>query len=182
MIAKGLDLPLVTLVGVISADVGLGLPDYRATERTFQVLTQVAGRAGRGLLGGRVILQTYAPEHYVIQAAAQHDYGAFYARELRYRKDLGYPPFRRVMRLVYRHADAARAEAEANALAKALHEQIRAEKLAATDLVGPAPCFFGKINGESRWQIIVRSPDPAVLARSRALKGWFVDVDPVGTL
>lgn len=182
MIAKGLDLPLVTLVGVISADVGLGLPDYRATERTFQVLTQVAGRAGRGLLGGRVVLQTYAPEHYIVQAASHHDYAAFYARELRYRKDLGYPPFRRVMRLVFRHADAARAEAEANALAKELREQIRSEKLAATDLVGPAPCFFGKINGESRWQIIVRSPDPAVLARGRTLKGWFVDVDPVGTL
>jgi primosomal protein N' (replication factor Y) len=182
MIAKGLDLPLVTLVGVISADVGLGLPDYRATERTFQVLTQVAGRAGRGLLGGRVVLQTYSPEHYIIQAAAQHDYAAFYARELRYRKELGYPPFRRVMRLVFRHADPARAEAEANALAQELQQQIRAEKLPATDLVGPAPCFFGKINGESRWQIIVRSPDPAALAQGRALKGWFVDVDPVGTL
>jgi primosomal protein N' (replication factor Y) len=86
------------------------------------------------------------------------------------------------MRLVFRHADAARAEAEANTLAQALREQIRTEKLAATDLVGPAPCFFGKINGEARWQIIIRSPDPSVLARGRALKGWFVDVDPVGTL
>jgi primosomal protein N' (replication factor Y) len=182
MIAKGLDLPLVTLVGVISADVGLGLPDYRATERTFQVLTQVAGRAGRGLLGGRVVLQTYSPEHYIIQAAARHDYAAFYARELRYRKDLGYPPFRRVMRLVYTHSDNARAETEGAALAKEFQEHIKANKLAGTDLVGPAPCFFGKINGQNRWQIIVRSPDPALLARGRDLKGWNVDVDPVGTL
>ncbi len=182
MIAKGLDLPLVTLVGVISADVGLGLPDYRATERTFQVLTQVAGRAGRGLLGGRVVLQTYSPEHYIIQAAARHDYAAFYARELRYRKELGYPPFRRVMRLVFSHAQTEHAEAQANALAKELQQQIRAEKLAGADLVGPAPCFFGKINGEHRWQIIVRSPDPALLVRGRTLKGWVVDVDPVGTL
>lgn len=182
MIAKGLDLPLVTLVGVISADVGLGLPDYRATERTFQVLTQVAGRAGRGLLGGRVVLQTYSPEHYIVQAAARHDYGAFYARELRYRKDLGYPPFRRVMRLVFRHADNAHAETQGLALAKEFQQQIKAEKLAGTDLVGPAPCFFGKVNGENRWQIIVRGPDPARLARGKDLKGWDVDVDPVGTL
>ena len=98
MLAKGLDLPLVTLVGVISADVGLGLPDYRAAERTFQVLTQVAGRAGRGLLGGRVVLQTYNPDHYAIRAASTHNYAEFFARELRYRKELGYPPFRRVMR------------------------------------------------------------------------------------
>src|SRR5207247_7392879 len=116
MIAKGLDLPLVTLVGVISAEVGLGLPDYRAAERTFQVLTQVAGRAGRGLLGGRVVLQTYNPEHYAIHAAASHNYAEFFARELRYRKDLGYPPFRRVLRMVYWHLANARAEAEASAV------------------------------------------------------------------
>ena len=115
MIAKGLDLPLVTLVGVISADVGLALPDYRAAERTFQVLTQVAGRAGRGLLGGRVVLQTYNPEHYAIRAASTHNYREFFARELRYRKELGYPPFRRVMRMVYKHIDSGQAEAEARA-------------------------------------------------------------------
>jgi primosomal protein N' (replication factor Y) len=86
------------------------------------------------------------------------------------------------MRLVYRHTDNARAETEANALAKEFQQQIKTEKLAGTDLVGPAPCFFGKINGENRWQIIVRSPDPALLARGRDLKGWNVDVDPVGTL
>jgi len=182
MIAKGLDLPLVTLVGVISADVGLGLPDYRAGERTFQVLTQVAGRAGRGLLGGRVILQTYNPDHYAIHAAASHNYAEFFARELRYRKDLGYPPFRRVLRMVYRHPDNARAEAEARAVLAQLEARVKADHLAATDLVGPAPCFFGKINGENRWQIIVRSPDPAALLRGLTFKGWHVDVDPVSTL
>ncbi len=182
MIAKGLDLPLVTLVGVIAADVGLGLPDYRAAERTFQVLTQVAGRAGRSLLGGRVILQTYAPDHYAIQAAAKHDYAEFIAREMRYRKDLGYPPFRRLMRMVYRHFDNDRAEAEANVVARQLLARIKDEKVAATDLVGPAPCFFGKIAGEYRWQIVVRGPDPAVLARGKVFKGWYVDVDPMSTL
>ena len=182
MIAKGLDLPLVTLVGVISADVGLGLPDYRAAERTFQVLTQVAGRAGRGLLGGRVVLQTYNPEHYAIKAASTHNYAEFFARELRYRKELGYPPFRRVLRLVYRHADNLRAETEARAVLAQLQERIKTGHLAGTDLVGPAPCFFGKINGENRWQIIVRSPDPAALLRGLTFKGWQVDVDPVSTL
>ena len=182
MIAKGLDLPLVTLVGVIAADVGLGLPDYRTAERTFQVLTQVAGRAGRGLLGGRVILQTYTPDHYAIQAAAKHDYAEFFAREMRYRKDLGYPPFRRLMRMVYRHPDNERAEAEANIVARQLLARIKDEKVAATDLAGPAPCFFGKIAGEYRWQIVARGPDPAALARGKVFKGWYIDVDPMSTL
>ena len=111
MIAKGLDLPLVTLVGVVLADVGLSLPDLRSAERTFQVLTQVAGRAGRSPLGGQVILQTFLPEHYVIQAASRHDYQAFYQQELEYRRQLHYPPFSRLVRLEYRHRDPERAEA-----------------------------------------------------------------------
>jgi primosomal protein N' (replication factor Y) len=182
MIAKGLDLPLVTLVGVISADVGLGMPDYRAAERTFQLLTQVAGRAGRGLLGGRVILQTYLPEHHILQAAARHDYAEFYGRELRHRKDLGYPPFRRMARLVYRHSDNAHAEATAGTIFRQLQIRLKELKSSATDLVGPTPCFFGKIAGDYRWQILVRSPDPAALLRGMALKGWLVDVDPMSTL
>ncbi|HEX7592633.1 MAG TPA: primosomal protein N', partial [Anaerolineae bacterium] len=96
MIAKGLDLPLVTLVGVISADTALNLPDFRAGERTFQLLTQVAGRAGRSILGGKVIVQTYNPEHYAIVAASTHDYGAFYAREIAFRREQNYPPFSRL--------------------------------------------------------------------------------------
>ncbi len=105
MLAKGLDLPFVTLVGAILADVGLSLPDYRAGERTFQVLTQVAGRAGRSPLGGQVILQTFQPESYVIQAAAKHAYGQFYEQELDYRRKLGYPPFTNMVRLEFRHHD-----------------------------------------------------------------------------
>jgi len=182
MIAKGLDLPLVTLVGVISADVGLGLPDYRAAERTFQILTQVAGRAGRSLLGGRVILQTYHPDHYVIQAASKHDYDQFFTREMRYRKELGYPPFRRLMRLIYQHPQPERAETEANILAQQLRARLREAKLPATDLAGPAPCFFQKIAGEYRWQIVVRGPDPAQVLRGLTLKGWTIDVDPMSTL
>ncbi len=183
MIAKGLDLPLVTLVGVISADVGLGLPDYRASERNFQLLTQVAGRAGRSLLGGQVIMQTFQPEHYAIQAASEHDYAGFYAREIAYRKDLGYPPFRRLVRLLYRHAQAERAEAEAGVVAEQLRLRIKDQKLVGAELAGPAPAFFGRIANEYRWQILVRAPDPTALVRGLPLnKGWIVDVDPLTAL
>jgi primosomal protein N' (replication factor Y) (superfamily II helicase) len=130
MLAKGLDLPLVTLVGVVLADVGLNLPDYRAGERTFQVLTQVAGRAGRSPLGGQVILQTFQPENYVIQAAAQHDYAAFYQKELDYRRRLKYPPFSRLVRLEYRDPDPRQAERAAQEMARQLRAWIQAEQRA----------------------------------------------------
>ena len=119
MIAKGLDLPLVTVVGVVSADTALNLPDFRSSERTFQLLAQVAGRAGRGLLGGRVVLQTYHPDHYAVVAAAAHDYAGFAARELAFRREQGYPPYRRLAKLVYEDASPNRAQAEAQALAAA---------------------------------------------------------------
>ncbi len=118
MIAKGLDLPLVTLVGVIAADVGLYLPDFRSGERTFQLLTQVAGRAGRSRRGGRVVIQTYSPEHYVIQAAAEHHYTAFYRREMEYRRELGYPPLQRMARLIYWDKDAEKAESMAGQMGR----------------------------------------------------------------
>ena len=117
MLAKGLDLPRVTLVGMVLADVGLYLPDPFAAERVFQVLTQVAGRAGRTARGGHAILQTFDPEHYVIQAAAAHDVNGFYQQEVAQRRRLGYPPFAGLMRLEIRHYDAAQAEKAANALA-----------------------------------------------------------------
>lgn len=182
MIAKGLDVPLVTLVGVVSADVGLNLPDYRAAERAFHTLTQVAGRAGRGALGGRAIFQTFMPEHYVIQAAARHDYAGFYQQELAYRKTLGYPPFKRLMRLVFRHADPARAEHEASVVAAQLRADIKRQPHPDTEVIGPAPCFFGKVAGSYRWQVLVRGPDPAAVVRGKPLKGWLVDVDALSTL
>jgi primosomal protein N' (replication factor Y) len=182
MLAKGLDLPLVTLVGIVLADVGLNLPDPFAAERTFDVLTQVAGRAGRSSLGGRVVLQTFQPEHYVIQAAAGHDYTAFYARELDERRKLGYPPFSRLVRLEYRHFDAMKVEAEARRVAERLSADIKTDKRIETDLIGPVPCFFTKLNGLYRWQIILRGPDPASLLRGKPLANWRVEVDPVSLL
>jgi len=173
MLAKGLDLPLVTLVGMVLADVGLSLPDPFSAERVFQVLTQVAGRAGRSVRGGRVILQTFQPEHPIIQAASGHDYAGFYQQELAGRRTLGYPPFGRLVRLECRNRENARAEAEAR------HQ---------TTLVGPVPCFFSKLRGEYRWQIILRGPNPIEILQGqrfdppRGLSGWRVEVDPISLL
>ena len=181
MIAKGLDLPLVTLVGVVSADTGIHLPDFRAAERTFQVLTQVAGRAGRGLLGGRVILQTYHPNHPAILAASRHDYEAFYRQELEQRRQLGYPPFHRLTRLVYRHPDAGRAEREAERLGRLVRRAL-ADHGDLSDLIGPAPCFFEQMRGDFRWQLVLRAADPRPLIPTELPQGWAIDVDPVTLL
>jgi primosomal protein N' (replication factor Y) len=181
MVAKGLDLPLVTLVGVVSADTGLHLPDFRAAERTFQVLTQVAGRAGRGLLGGRVILQTYHPEHYAIEAASQHDYQQFYQKELEARRQLDYPPFTRMARLIFRHSSFEQAQQSAETLAEELRPSLMAAGLL-DHMIGPVPCFFEKERGEYRWQIILRGPDPGRFLPAELPAGWAVDVDPVTLL
>jgi primosomal protein N' (replication factor Y) len=182
MLAKGLDLPLVTLVGVVLADVGLNLPDYHAAERTFQVLTQVAGRAGRSPLGGEVILQTYQPEHYVIQAAADHDFFAFYQQELENRRKIGYPPFNQLVRLEYRHSSSAQAEKAAQDLAKEIHRWLASENRKATQVIGPVPPFFARLKGSYRWQIILRGPDPLSLLRGRQLRDWKVEVNPTNLL
>jgi primosomal protein N' (replication factor Y) len=182
MVAKGLDLPLVTLVGVVSADVGLNLPDFRAAERVFQTLTQVAGRAGRSALGGRVIVQSYQPEHYAIQAASQHDYLGFYDKETSQRRKLGYPPFARLVRLTYHHPKAANAEAAARAVAEQLQARLKQLDATATVLIGPAPCFFERVAGEYRWQIVLRGPRPAEVVKGLPLKDWQVEIDPMSLL
>lgn len=182
MLAKGLDLPLVTLVGVVLADVGLNMPDFSAAERSFQVLTQVAGRAGRSPLGGQVILQTFHPDHYVIQAAEQHSYRDFYKRELEYRRQLGYPPFTRLVRLEYRHSDPFRAESAAKSLASQISDWINDEGYRSTEIVGPVPCYYARLGGMYRWQIILRGPDPASLLRYRQINDWRIEVDPTSLL
>ena len=182
MLAKGLDLPLVTLVGVVLADVGLNLPDFHAAERTFQLLTQVSGRAGRSPLGGQVILQTYQPEHYVIQTAAEHDFQSFYKQELEKRRQIGYPPFNQLVRLEFRHSNPEQAEKNARDLASKIHEWLRAEARSATHVIGPVPPFFARLKGEYRWQIILRGPDPRSLLRGRQLRDWRVEVNPPNLL
>jgi primosomal protein N' (replication factor Y) (superfamily II helicase) len=182
MLAKGLDLPLVTLVGVILADVSLQLPDYIAGERTFQLLTQVAGRAGRSPLGGKVILQTFQPDHYAIRAAAHHDYAAFYRQELEYRQKLRYPPYMRLARLELRCTAAAKAEADAQAMAKQVETWIKNGDHRSTEIIGPVPCFFGRQNNLFRWQIVLRGPNPAEVLRGRPLGDWRLEIDPVSLL
>lgn len=182
MLAKGLDLPLVTLVGVVLADVGLQLPDYNAGERTFQLLTQVAGRAGRSLLGGRVILQTFQPEHYAIRAAAAHDYTGFYKQELEYRRRLRYPPYAHLARLEIRDANPEKAEAAAKGLAQQIEQWIEAGSHRGTEMIGPVPCFYGKQNTLYRWQIVLRGPDPAAILRGKTIENWRIEVDPVSLL
>ncbi len=183
MITKGLDLPLVTVVGVISADTALNLPDFRSSERTFQLLAQVAGRAGRGLLGGRVVIQTYHPDHYAIVAASRHDYEAFAERELAFRREQGYPPYIRLAKLIYEDTNYSRAQARAKDLSSTLRDALAHDGLPATHLLGPAPPFFARLRGRYRWQILLRHPDPpAFFADIHIPDGWHVEVDPVSVL
>jgi primosomal protein N' (replication factor Y) len=182
MIAKGLDLPLVTLVGAVLADVGLNFPDYRAGERTFQLLTQVAGRVARSALGGKAIFQTFQPEHYAIQCAARHDFHAFYKIELDYRQRMDYPPFNHLVRMEYRHSKAESAEAASGQMAGLLGRWIDEGKYSSTELIGPAPCYFEKWNGLYRWQILLKGPNPAQVLRGRNLADWRVEVDPLNVL
>ena len=186
MLAKGLDLPLVTLVGVVLADVGLYLPDPFAGERVFQVLTQVAGRAGRSERGGKVVLQTFDPANQVIQSAARHDANGYYQYELEQRKRLGYPPFSRLVRLEYRHPDASMARSEAQKLAGRLGKLLASGNWKQTTMIGPVPSFFSRIGGYYRWQIILRGPSPVLVLRedpfARWLVDWRVEVDPISLL
>ncbi|MBI2912924.1 MAG: primosomal protein N' [Chloroflexi bacterium] len=183
MIAKGLDMPLVTLVGIVSADIALHFPDFRAGERTFQLLEQVAGRAGRGPRGGRVVIQTYTPHHYAVEAAAAHDYHALYRREIEFRRRLGYPPFGRLVRLLYAHTGAAYAQEQAAMMADHLKKERDRLGLPNLDVLGPAPAFVPRLRGRWRWQLVLRGDDPAALLRDLPLpRGWTVDVDPVSLL
>ena len=185
MIAKGLDLPLVTLVGVIAAHTGLFLPDFRSGERTFQLLTQVAGRAGRSARGGRVVIQSYQPEHHAIQAAAQHDYEAFYRREITFRRQHAYPPLQRLARMVLWHQNAEKAKQESVRMAAVLRQHVANLGIEASyvDVLGPAPAFFERVRGYYRWQILVRAPDPSMILRGLDFPfGWRVDIDPASVL
>jgi primosomal protein N' (replication factor Y) len=183
MIAKGLDLPRVTLVGVISADTSLFLPDFRAAERTLQLLMQVAGRAGRSALGGRVIIQTYHPDLAVVRAAAEHNYADFYKSELNSRLAGAYPPFKRLARLVFVGSGSEQAQREAERLAHFLKLHFARLGEPGVSIVGPAPCFYPRLGGDYRWHIILRADQPEALLRPLTFPlGWRVDVDPVDLL
>ena len=181
MIAKGLDLPQVTLAGVINADTGLNFPDFRSGERTFQLLCQVAGRAGRGVKAGKVIIQTYSPDNYVIEAAASHDYFEFYSKEIDYRRRYGYPPFSQLVRLVYSHADEPTCRREAEQLYRLILETKSSKHMADFSIIGPVPTFAFRARGKYRWQLFLRGSDSSRVLSELALpRGWTIDVDPVG--
>jgi primosomal protein N' (replication factor Y) len=190
MIAKGHDIHNVTLVGVISADTALGLPDFRAAERTFQLLTQVAGRAGRGELPGRVILQTYYPEHYAIQCAAAQDYQAFYQKELRFRRVMHYPPFTAMAALLVRST---KLEA-ALKMSGQISQRIAAHNWPGVRVLGPAAAPLLKIKKEYRYQFLIKAQRhntlQALLQEVRACAreedfpptALVVDVDPLSLM
>jgi primosomal protein N' (replication factor Y) len=185
MVTKGHDFPRVTLVGVLVADASLNFPDFRAAERTAQLLVQVAGRSGRADRPGRVVVQTFHPEHPALVAAASHDYAAFAQEELVERQALGYPPYLRVILLRLEHADPARVNADAKALAEAIR---RAGTEA--ELLGPAPCALARLRGDYRVMILLKCKKPQVtkIGLQRALVEWrgeaklTIDVDPVSML
>ena len=180
MIAKGLDLPNVTMVGVVNADIGLHAPDFRSSEQAFQLLCQVAGRAGRGYAPGRVIMQTYEPENQAIQAAAQQDYRQFYLQETQFRQRMGYPPFARMARLVCSRPSRREAETASEQMGRTLRAEIRRRGIMGTRIIGPAPAPWERLRGRYRWQITILASDPSELLETVALPvGWTVNIDPM---
>ena len=187
MVAKGFDFPHVTLVGIITADTALNLPDFRAAERTFQLLTQVAGRAGRGETPGEVILQTFAPEHYAIRAAAEHDYVRFYTEEIQAREELSYPPFASLARFVSADSQEETARGKIHAIREALAGPTAA---AGIELLGPTAAPLARLNGKYRWHLLLKSREDAplqsllteILPRLRRVAGWTLDVDPLSLM
>jgi len=191
MIAKGHDFPGVTLVGVVSADASLNLPDFRSSERTFQLVTQVTGRAGRGDKPGRVLVQTLAPEHYALTHAVRHDYEGFYAEEVAFREDVGYPPFAHLASLTVSGIVAAQAENSAQEAASLLR-RIKGDCRLRVEILGPVTAPLGKVRGRFRWQILLKGRERSELHRMLfhfrsgyshpAAVRLIVDVDPVEML
>ena len=183
LVAKGLDVPNVALVGVVLADVGLYLPDFRSGERAFSLLCQVAGRAGRGASPGRVLVQTYTPDHYAIIAAAAQDYSAMFQREVQFRYQLGNPPFNQMVHLVYQDVNATVCQRQAVATARQLRQRAFAQGLTDVEVIGPAPGMPSRLRGRYRWHLILRGRNlHQFLEGSSIPKGSTMDVDPVHVL
>ncbi|MDA0677553.1 MAG: primosomal protein N', partial [Chloroflexi bacterium] len=180
MVAKGLDIPAVTLVGAVAADIGLAVPDFLAAERAFQVLAQVAGRAGRGPSGGEVIIQTMQPDHYAIQAAVAQDYEWFYEREIDIRARHDMPPYSRLVKLRYAGPDAVEAHENAYETAARLERRSVNTGLSGIEVIGPTPAVPLRVREMFRWQIVLKGSGPEQLLDEESVSpGWTVDVDPV---
>ncbi len=185
LVAKGLDVPAVTLVGVVSSDVALNLPDERAAERTYQLLSQAVGRAGRGDRPGRAILQTYQPDHPAIRAVADADADAFYRAELDLRRRFGSPPYGRVIKLTVALADREAAEREGTAMADRLRariEELGGGTVARATVAGPAPAYIARRNDRWRYNVVIRAEDPRRILIDDPGPPWSVDVDPESLL
>jgi primosomal protein N' (replication factor Y) len=185
MIAKGLDIPEVTVVGVISADTGLALPDFRASERTFQLVAQVAGRAGRGARPGNTVIQTFTPGHFAVTAAAEHDFERFAREELRARQALDYPPFSRVLKLLLRGPDERKVQDEAVRVVDGLRQACLGDGSGVRAVLGPAPSPRAYLTGKYRWQALVKGSPEGLRRVIQHLEAnrprgvdWLVDVDP----
>ncbi|MGH2479339.1 MAG: replication restart helicase PriA, partial [Ktedonobacteraceae bacterium] len=169
-------------VGVVSADIALMLPDFSAPERAFDLLTQVAGRAGRGAEAGKVIVQTFNPQHFCIDAASRHSYHEFYAAEIEARRRYGYPPFRQFIKFTYSHENRQRSQNEALLLREKLDLWIERLGLSGVDIVGPAPALMERLQCKYRWQMILRGHDLQRLLRVLHTPGWQIDIDPVSIM
>jgi primosomal protein N' (replication factor Y) len=195
MITKGLDFPDVTLVGVVSADMGLDLPDFRSKERTFQLLTQVAGRAGRGDREGEVVVQTYYPEERTVKLAASHDFEEFYKTELEQRRELGYPPFNHLILLDFSGRTSKAVTEGARKFASRLARKAGSQATRRMQILGPAPAPLPKIKNQFRWQLLIKTK--SIIATTRLIRSLLeeeraskqkpavritVDVDPVDML
>ena len=184
LVAKGLDVPNVTLVGVVLADVGLHWPDFRAGERAFGLLCQVAGRAGRGAEPGRVIIQTYNPDHYAVAAAARQDYAALYQTEIAARHQQGNPPFNRLAHLLYQNLNPTLCQQQATTAARLLRQRIRAQGLTDLQVIGPAPGLPERVRGQHRWHIILRGRNLHRFLEDVDLphREVIIDIDPLHLL
>jgi primosomal protein N' (replication factor Y) len=181
LVAKGLDIPEVTLVGVVSADIALNLPDERASERTYQLLAQAVGRAGRGDRPGMAIVQTYRPEHRAIRAVVEGDAATFYDEELALRERFGSPPFGRLVKLTVALPDRDAAEREGTALAERLRAAA-AERGLGVQVAGPAPAYVARRGDRWRFNVVLRGADPVALLEPAPGPPWSVDVDPESLL
>jgi len=180
LVAKGLDLPEVTTVGVVNADTSLHFPDYRSSERTFSLLTQVAGRAGRGPSPSEVFIQTYTPDHPAIRHARYHDYRGFFREELELRRAYRFPPFTELILATYSHRDEKRAEAESRTAVEHLSATIGLLNLGDIEVLGPSPAFLYRLKDEFRFEVTIRGRDLHRLAdRVPRGRGWSLDVDPM---
>ncbi len=180
LVAKGLDLPGVTTVGVINADTALHFPDYRSSERSFSVLTQVAGRAGRGTRASQVFIQTYTPEHPAIRHAQYHDFRGFYREELEIRRSYRFPPFAELIVATIGHRDEARAEREAKSAAQQISATIALLKLGDIEVLGPSPAFIYRLKDEFRFEVTLKGNNLHRVAEALPrTRGWSLDVDPM---